>query len=250
MCPLPLAQGLKNGDNMWLVLCHTNDLNALWAYQGLQARGLVPLELVSAESLSFSLQWEHRIDTESVSFRITLADGRQVSSERIFGALNRIQFVPLPHWRRASVPDQEYVQQEMAAFYTSWLFALPGPVLNPATSSSLSGAWRTPMEWMKLASQAGLGVPVCHNGQVLAPGLTRRETVLVVHEQVIGDGIPVAHGCQRLAEISRTPLLGIDFEVTPDGSWYFAGASPTPDLTRGGAQFLDALKSCLEKGLS
>jgi hypothetical protein len=85
----------------------------------------------------------------------------------LFGALNRIQFVPLPHWRRASVADQEYVQQEMAAFYTSRLFAWPGPVLSPA-SSSLSGAWRTPMEWMKLAAQAGLGVPVCHNGQVLA----------------------------------------------------------------------------------
>jgi hypothetical protein len=228
---------------MWLVLCHADDLPALWAYQGLKARGLAPLELVSAESLAFSLRWEHRVTSEEVSFRITLADGRQLSSDGVFGALNRMQFVPLPHWRRAAPKDQEYVQQEITAFYTSWLYALPGPVLNPATPVGLSGAWRRPAEWVKLAAQAGLDTP---DYPTVPPAICR--TVLVVDGAVVPGGVPdaVAEGCHRLAALSRTPLLGVGFEVQPSGAWLFTAATTTPDLRLGGAEFLDALKSTLE----
>jgi hypothetical protein len=44
---------------MWLVLCSEQDVSALWTYQGLQARGLRPLELVPAEILPYSLKWDH-----------------------------------------------------------------------------------------------------------------------------------------------------------------------------------------------
>jgi hypothetical protein len=231
---------------MWLVLCHADDLAALWAYQGLKARGLSPVELVSAESLAFSLRWEHWIDSEGASFRITLADGRQIASDCVFGALNRIQFAPLPHWRRAATKEQEYVQQEMTAFYTSWLSALPGPVLNPATPLGLSGAWRRPVQWMKLAEQAGLATPAYHSGRVLEQQTgARRATVILVNGGMAGE-VPAAEGCRQLALLSRTPLLGIDFEVQHDGSWQFVGATGTPDLRLGGTTFLDSLKSCLE----
>src|ERR1700732_3813330 len=98
---------------MWLVLCHADDLPALWAYHNLKSLGLNPLELVSAESLVFSLRWEHRVDSAGASFQITLADGRQIASDKVLGALNRIQFVPLPHWQRSTAKEQEYVGQEM-----------------------------------------------------------------------------------------------------------------------------------------
>ena len=144
---------------MWLVLCHCSDLAAIWAYEGLKAMGLGPLELVSAESLTFSLRWEHRIRSSSTSFRIALADGREITSEKVSGALNRLQYVPMPHWQKASSQDQKYVAQEMTAFYASWLFSLPGPVLNPASPTGLSGTFRRPVEWTRLASLAGLPTP-------------------------------------------------------------------------------------------
>lgn len=233
---------------MWLVLCHTDDLPALWVHEGLKTRGLEPLELVSAESLAFSLQWEHRIATEGASIRITLADGRQISSERIFGAINRIQFAPMPHWRWASAPDKDYVQQELAAFYTSWLAGLPGPVLNPATAVGLSGAWYRQAQWMKLAAQAGLDAPAYHSGAAPAPAGHNRRKVIVAGGTVTGTGVPdaVVEGSRRLACLSKTPLLGIDFETQPSGAWQFAGATNMPDLRPGGAAVVDSLKSALE----
>jgi hypothetical protein len=66
---------------MWLVLCSAQDVSALWAYQGLQARGLRPLELVTAEMLPYSLKWDHRLGAAGAGTSITLADGRVIKSD-------------------------------------------------------------------------------------------------------------------------------------------------------------------------
>jgi hypothetical protein len=54
-------------------LCTATDTSALWASQGLQARGLEPLECVSAEMLAQSQCWEHRVDAQGATIDITLA---------------------------------------------------------------------------------------------------------------------------------------------------------------------------------
>ena len=61
------------------------DASALWASQGLQARGLEPLERVSAEMLAQSQCWEHRVDTQGATIDITLADGRHIRNNAIRG---------------------------------------------------------------------------------------------------------------------------------------------------------------------
>jgi len=233
---------------MWLVLCHCSDLAAIWAYEGLKALGMGPLELVSAESLAFSLKWEHRIRTNSASFRITLADGREIASEKVFGALNRLQFVPLPHWHRASLQDQSYVGQEMMAFYTSWLFSMPGRVLNPATPAGLSGAMRRPLEWMRLASQAGLPTAGYQADHSPLSASATMKSVIVVGGITPADA-PYPEACGKLAEISKTPLLGISFSMLSDGTLRFCEADTMPDLRLGGPCLLDSLKACLERGL-
>jgi len=173
-----------------------------------------------------------------------LADGREIASEKVFGALNRLQFVPLPHWHSASPQDQSYVDQEMMAFYTSWLFSLPGQVLNPATPAGLSGALRRPFEWIGLASQAGL--PTTAGSPLLAS--SRMKSVIVVGG-VTPANAPYPEACSKLAEISKTPLLGITFSMVADDTWRFHEANTMPDLRLGGTRLLNSLKACLERGL-
>lgn len=242
---------------MWLVLCNSDDLPALWAYQGLKQRGLVPLEIISAEMLAYSLQWEHRLGNEDASVSFTLGDGRVIQSNQVRGVLNRILSVPTEHLSLAGRADQEYAAQELTAFFMSWIYALSSPVLNYPTSQGLSGQWRHISEWLWLAGRAGLPTltyrqnsyntvnPLSTQDQHFPSG-TPVNTVFVVDEQVIGISNSLQAGCKRLAELAKTPLLGIDLVRDMAGNWYFSGASPVPDLRLGGGQLLDTLMSILQ----
>ncbi len=97
---------------MWLVLCSAYDIPALWAYQGLRARGLAPVELVSAELLTNTLRWEHRLGSAGVSINISLADGRVIRGDRVRGTLNRLLSLPFEYFQMASPVDRQYATQE------------------------------------------------------------------------------------------------------------------------------------------
>jgi hypothetical protein len=242
---------------VWLVLCASTDLSALWAYQGLRARGLHPLELVSAEQLAHSLRWEHRLRSDGVTVRITLADGREVHHDRVWGVLNRVLSVP-PAWCTvATAADREYATQEIGAFFLSWLYALPGPVLNRPTPQGLSGPWRHPSEWHCLAGRAGLSVgPYTQSGLDSpdicgVPATQVDRTVFVAADRVIAPPLTPASvqvGCRRFAELFGASLLGIDFTLAPDGQWIVVGCSPYPDLCVGQAPLLDALAQIFRDG--
>ena len=237
---------------MWLVLCPRTDSSALWAYQGLAARGLAPLELVSAEALACALHWEHRVGPGGATVAITLADGRTIRAEMVRGVLNRLVTVPPEHLLLAAPSDREYAAQELNAFYMSWLHALPAPVLNRPTAQGLSGAWRHMSEWAWLAARAGLPAapyrqssrdPLPEGGTtgLLAPDAPVR-TVVVVGGRTCGAApAGVLEGCRRLAALAGTPLLGVELGQGAAGPWTFAGATPLPDLRAGGEALLDAL---------
>ena len=232
---------------MWLVLCHTDDLAALWAWEGLRRRGLEPLELVTAEVLSCALHWNHLVGAEGASVEIQLAGGRRIASGEVRGALNRLQTVPIPFWRSAEEKDRDYVLQELNAFYTSWIYSLPGRVLNPASASGLCGTWRHRSAWTRLAVQAGLDAVPFHSSG--GGDVHSTETVIVVNDEAVHPCAPpaVAAGCQRLAKLADTPLLGIGFAAGPEGQWLFAGATAVPDLRAGGEPLLDALAAALRE---
>ena len=242
---------------MWLVLCSANDQSAHWAYDGLKRRGLKPLEIVYAEALPFSLRWEHRVGADGVSISVTLPDGRVIDSDSVRGALNRVVGVaPLP---ATYSPDAEYANSEIPAFFLSWMYGLPGPVLNRATAQGLSGQWRHISEWVCLASRAGLEVPAYRQSSQdrineaiterrLFPLGTPTRTLIVIEGNVCGADVPPAirEGCARLSELSGTSILGVEFVLTPqrDASgynWMFAGATPLPDLRYGGEELLDQI---------
>jgi hypothetical protein len=246
---------------MWLILCSAHDAQARWAYEGLRARGLAPLELVTAESLAYGLGWEHRIEGDAATARVRLRDGRALSHDGVRGVLNRLTYVPTNHL--AMTPDHDYISQEFTAFFMSWLHALPRPVLNPTTGQGLCGSWRHPSEWVLLAARAGLPAPDYRQSSADAfdearaersifPAGTPLRRAIVVGPRVVGgpDTPPaeIAEGCLRLAGLAGVPLLGVDFAADGAGEWTFAGASPLPELIPGGEPLLDALADALRGG--
>jgi hypothetical protein len=74
--------------------------------------------------------------------------------------------------------------------------------------------------------------------------------VVVVGGKTCGAAAPasVLAGCGRLAALSSTELLGVEFTDGTAGSWNFAGATPLPDLRFGGEALLDALAALLGEG--
>jgi hypothetical protein len=233
---------------MWLVLAERTDAAAAWAAAGLARRGLRPLQLVTGDQLGAARRWEHRVGDGMPSVDVTLADGRRVRSAEVRGTLNRLITVPPAAVARVEPTDREYALGELFAFYSSWLHALPGRVINRPSALGLSGRGRPATEWTALAAQAGLSVePVRMNGGRSANGalVARRgeAALIVVGGRVVGARLPAEarEACVRLAAVAETPLLGI--ELGRGGS--FVDASPWPNLTAGGEALLDALAPAL-----
>jgi hypothetical protein len=245
---------------MWLMICSENDAAALWAYQGLQARGLRPFQLITAEMLARTARWEHTVGSDGARINITLSDGRVINNQKVRGVVNRLTHVPLQHLEGAT--DYEYAVQEYTALFMSWLQALPSPVYNTVHSQGLSGAWRHVSEWVCLAAQAGLVTPhYCQSSQddidenkqmrsIVPEGLAKTMAV-TLGDRVFGPFLPTAvrNACANLARISNTPLLGVELAVNPQTkSFVFAGATPLPDLRLGGEYLLDVLAVKLFQG--
>ena len=236
---------------MWLVLCAADDLSALWAARGLAARGLQPTEIVTADMLAYNLRFEHRLSAGEPSVNITLADQRVINSGAIRGTLNRLQLLPSAHLRGAAAADRDYAVQELYALTLSWLYGLPGIMLNRPTPQGLSGEWRHRSEWLLLATQAGLTTMPYQQSDLCGPAgpsaLPATQSLIMVRGICCGPTVPpsIAAGCARLASFSGTDLLGIEFLAARRGDWIFTNATPLPDLRSGGSSLLDALADAL-----
>lgn len=243
---------------MWLVLCDASDASATLAFQALRARGIAPLEMITADALSLAEEWEHRIEGDAASVRFRLQDGRSFEGSALRGVLNRLYTAPTWHWRAADKADQEYVQQELIAFFLSWLNALPCPVVNRPTPQGLCGRWRSESEWVCLAQRAGLPVAPYRQSsydridemrgekRLVAPGASTR-TIVVTGGTVTGASVPddLKEACLRFAKEAATDLIGLDFADGAAGPWTFVGANPMPDLRWGGPALIDALVAAL-----
>jgi len=244
---------------MWFLLCASNDVPALWVHQGLKAHGLAPLELVTDTMLGRGARWDHQLGADGVVIDVTLADGRRIRNDTVRGVINRLLWVPSEQLLRGHPSDREYATQEFYAFFMSWLYALPRPVLNRPTPRGLCGQWRHMSEWIWLATKAGLPTPEYRRSSRdyilemdessrIVPIGTPVNTLIVVKGHVVGVPAPssICEGCQRLAEFARTELIGIEFTDGPTGPWTFAGATAFPDLRIGGEALLDMLISVLK----
>src|SRR5687767_5658359 len=116
---------MRGDRHVWLVLCSSTDLPALWAASRLRARGLTPLRVLTPELLHYSVRWEHRVRADgATSLAFTLADGTHIGAADIRGVLNRISFVPPHVLDHLTERDRTYAQQEWTALHMSWLASL------------------------------------------------------------------------------------------------------------------------------
>jgi hypothetical protein len=238
---------------LWLILCHGDDPSGPWAYEGLKQRGLAPLELVTSEMLGPSLRWDHRVGAEPASIQISISDGRVLDGGAIRGVLNRLRGVA--GWRsirNVGDNDRRYAEQELTAFFLSWLSCLPPPILNRPTPQGLAGRERHLAEWVLLAAAAGLATaPLRQSSGIRArqsmEGRPHSSTVLVIDRRAFGAApADVLSACQRLAARADTAILGIELTASPLSRWTFAGATLLPDLRIGGQPALDALSEGLQ----
>jgi hypothetical protein len=219
---------------MHLVLASTDDVAALWAYENLRRRDGGNWKIVSTETLSFAIRWEHRVSQSGTSTGITLADGTMIESEALDGVLNRLMVAPSPPVRFGIESDQSYAAYEFSALQMSWLAGL-NRVINPPSPQGLAGAWRDPLEWKLLAARAGLTEAAVGS----APG----RQVIIIGLRVCGADVPdeVRAASLALARLSATPLLGVGFTT----DWAFVEATVYPDLRTGGVDVIDALIEAL-----
>jgi hypothetical protein len=233
---------------MWLVLCDPGDAAALWAYAGLKRRGLSALELVSPQSLVCSLRSVHRVGRADARFEISLADGRTLDSRALRGVLNRLSGIPVEHLVAAPAAEARYAIEETNALVLSMLECIAPITLNRASPRGLGGAWRPAMEWSALAGRAGLPAPVLKltsaHRQVAPRPAREGARIIVLDGEVFGAALPadLTQACVRLAELSETALLGIEFRRDHSGSLWFSDATALPDLRVGGSGLLDRLQ--------
>jgi hypothetical protein len=254
-----MTTGAQPGEDMFLVICSSTDIAARWAYEGLKAIDLAPLELIPAESLGYTRIWEHRVAPDGAKVRFELPDGRTICSSRVRGVLNRLISAPQDLIQLAAPQDREYASGEMMAFHLSWMYALPGVVINRPAPQGLCGAWRHTSEWVMLASQAGLPVPVFRQSghdpadrgySSLAPPGSVITSLIVLAGEVFGMPVrnEITAGCRKLARVAGVEMLGIDFYSAPEGGLRFAAATPYPDFTIGGKALLKHMANVFRNG--
>jgi hypothetical protein len=249
---------------MWLVLCTASDESARWAHAGLR-EGSAAVELVTDLDL-VGARWEHRLDATTAWTVVSLADGRVLDSREVRGALNRFLAIPPAMLAAVAPQDREYAAGELWALLVSWLAALPGPVLNPATARGLSGAWRQRSEWSLLAARAGLPAASAwiHSGDGVddpptstlkgwsdwPPFAPLPEDVIVLGDAVFSrDRLTPAlrRACRALADLAGTPILGLRFRVgrSTHSRASLVSVTSLPDLRAGGPSIVDALAEAI-----
>lgn len=232
---------------MRLLLCEPGDLSALWALQALRATGL-EIELVTSEELARARRWEHRIEGGRAWTEVELADGRGIDSRSVSATLNRLVRATTAGLAGADPADRDYAAAELWAFWMSWLESLPGPVLNRPSPQGLCGPWLHGTQWLVLAAGAGLATPPCRSTNGAEPlafePLAGQPFLVVAGGAVVGPSAPdeVVQGCRELSRAVPCDLLGVWFR----NDWELAGASPLPDLRRGGPALVDVLAAALE----
>lgn len=140
-------------------------------------------------------------------------------ADRLSGVVSLISAVQSFDLTHVKAGDREYVAAEMTAFLRAWLTGLPCPVVNPATSTCLSGPALTAHEWVLLcagldipAQPAHLSVPAAPNDRATPP--VCRVTVCRGTATATGpcSAVLLEHG-RRLAARVGAEWLAVSFDA-------------------------------------
>lgn len=240
----------------WIVLAHSTDDSALWAFQRLRARAQRPVELVLAEALDTPItSWAHEVGARGASVELDLGEGRRLRTSDACAVLNRLTWPPMRLLADAAPTDTAYAHSELTAFAVSWLRSLAPVVVNQPTPQGLCGRWRPPLHWRMLGRQAGLPIaPLRMSSADLHQdqnGAEPSSTILMVGGELIISVAPdaIRQAARRLAALSATIILGLRFAGTDPArcGWRLLDATPQPDLTAAGDAGIAALEKVLAR---
>jgi hypothetical protein len=240
---------------VWLVLSHSADESALWAYQRLRARSRGEAALVFLEELDVATtRWAHDVGRHGARTRIRLSDGRRLETIGRGAVLNRLCRPPWALLAAGPPSEATYASSEVQAFAMSWIRSLAPVVVNAPTAQGLSGRWRPVLHWRHLSTRAGLPVVPLHLASTSpavedADGPSR--VVLTVGGELVGTSAPpvVRSAIRRLAALADTAILGLRFDGADPaaGGWRLLDATPQPDLRIAGECGVAALESLVAR---
>lgn len=240
----------------YLFLAQADDIGALQVAAGLRRRhGSAAVAVVSPEALAMAPEWRHALTPQENSPRlrieshVRLASGVELGGDELKTIFNRLQIANAPHFHAAVNTDKEYASAELSALWVSWLSGLAAggvALFNPPQRGALQPGYSR-LEWLKLASRAGLSVgPVAVSP--LAVNLTERDEdrqntrlyLLAAGNFQVVLNAPESHSLagveeavRRLQALSSCPLLELRFQASHEGepnSLLLESVNPFPAL--------------------
>jgi len=231
----------------FVVLAHAADSGAESVARSLVTRhGFDAVRIVRPEVLSVA-SWSHRIDsTGKVSTRVTLPAAEPIEDSCVAAVLNRIRYLPVARFHRASSKDRDYAGAEMQALVASWLAGLGTRVVHVVREHP----WLTPMlplqHWVQPAASCGLPVATraVFSSSSLASHRFDRDshiaepsprdntatTILVAGSRVDGPlAATFGERCLRTARRLGFPLLEFQF-ANEEGRPVLTHVEPVPPL--------------------
>jgi hypothetical protein len=175
------------------------------------------------------------IDPAAPARGVAVVAGQTVDIAEIRGVLTRRPSVLAEELVAIDAEDRAYVAAEVNAMLVAWLGALPCPVVNRPTPTSLCGAGWGTVEWRRAAARCGFHLARRPAG--------RLQRVVVCGDRVFGArSIATKQRACALARAADVTLLEVQL-----AAGRFVAASSCPDLSSAdvrGAVLDELLGSC------
>lgn len=226
---------------MIVFLCDPTDVMARPFVAELRHRHGLAAQIVTPQELVYAPDMQHLLGDAEVYSGVTLKAHGTLDSVSITGLVNRVDFLPDAHLATVNATDRTYIQQELLAIWSSWISALPCPVLNRPTAISIAGPLYHPAIWHHYA--AAVGLPVAQ--MIYDTDLPDPVTPAPVHSAIVCLGTcysaslsPDLFGaCCELAAYAGLDMVELFFGSEPRGT-VFSYASPIPDLSHANADLI------------
>lgn len=219
------------------ILAEADDPEGPRLQAALQERA-AQVELVTLTELTQTCGLTLRVDTRESFSRVSMRDGRVLSSADSVLVINRLRHVAA---HSGDPVDADYIAEEWRAVLAAWLRTLRGLVLNPPRAATLSGPELSTLHWRSLAHAHGLRtLPVVATQR--PPALETMRVVCLMSRCYAESPVSprTAARLSALAQHCGTPLLAASFERHED-EYRLADIDPRPELSSAPDEVLRAL---------
>jgi hypothetical protein len=209
-----------------LILAHATDLGARSVAARLSSGpDPPPVRTVRPELLGLA-GWSHRVDPAGKAFtQVSLPRARPLLSSGTRAVLNRVRYLQVPRFRKASARDRDYAAAELHAVVASWLCGMGDQVVQPVRTHPWVTPWLSRQHWVEAAAGAGLPVeerrltsappalPLGGPDGITPPAESSSPLSVLVAGPVVGGALAARYGgrCLTAAGSLGLPLLEFRF---------------------------------------